>query len=84
MSGLKSWVRGKTLSITLFVYAAVAGTALPVALSRCTASCTTCGACGTVFLGILPLIFGVMLRDRLKRVFYSGQPERELERNRKC
>jgi hypothetical protein len=68
---LKSRMKQRMLNIALFGYAAAVGTALPVALSRCNASCTTCGACGAIVLGMAPLILAVVLRERARRFYAS-------------
>jgi hypothetical protein len=71
ISALKNRMKQRMWNILLFGYAASIGTALPVALSRCNASCVTCGACGGLLLGIAPLILAASLKDRAKRFYAS-------------
>lgn len=59
----------KTADVILFFYAVAAGTSVPALVSRCTASCATCGSCGALLLGALPLVLFAFARNRLARAF---------------
>jgi hypothetical protein len=70
---LKIWARKRVLSITIFCYALVVGTAVPIVFSRCTANCLSCGSCGTMVLGIVPVVAGLVMKNRIKQGFNSIQ-----------
>lgn len=70
---IKGKFRQKLTNIILFSYALLVGTAVPLAFSRCTADCFSCGSCG-LYLGILPVVSAVLARNRLKHLWerFSG------------
>lgn len=70
---LKKNVKQKAASIMLFGYCVIAGTSAPLLLSRCGTNCANCGYCGLA-LGILPLVFFVTMRSRIKRAGKQAQP----------
>jgi hypothetical protein len=63
---IKSWARKKVWQIVLFSYALGLGTSLSLVLSRCNSNCLNCGSCG-LYLGIIPVIAAVALRNQIKR-----------------
>jgi hypothetical protein len=65
---IKSKAKQNIGEIVLFSYALVLGTSLPLALSRCSANCLNCGSC-TLYLGIIPIIAAVALRNKIKRIW---------------
>jgi hypothetical protein len=67
---VKENTRRKAINIALFSYTLILGTSLPIALSRCTANCYSCGSCGLYF-GIVPVIMAVLMRNKIKRVWIS-------------
>jgi hypothetical protein len=68
ITGFKTRIKSKSTTLILFAYGIVAGGAAPLILSRCGAGCSGCGACGTVFLGIIPLLVFMAFKTRLKNL----------------
>lgn len=65
---LKSGLKQNTGKIVLFCYALLLGTSLPIALSRCSANCFSCGSC-TLYLGIIPLVTAIALRNKIRQAW---------------
>lgn len=63
---LKNTLKKKAANVMFFGYAVVAGTSVPILLSRCSSNCLSCGNCALV-LGILPLVLVVTAKDHLNR-----------------
>src|SRR5512137_175274 len=63
---LKSRIKQNSGRMVLFCYALILGTSLPIAFSRCSANCLSCGSC-SLYLGIIPLITAIALRNKIKQ-----------------